>query len=259
MRKKVVQTWHEGYSRRTALMLFLISIIPSKLVVVRPRYKEMILHPLLGWALWRKEPLFIKNASCIPYIDLSEQEKELLKKRYLKKQKRLVVFFGFVYPHKGVELLFDISDPATDQIVIAGEIDKKKDYSGKIMKQASTGLWEEKVTITGFLPNNEVAALLAVADAVILPFRDGGGEWNSSIHGVVLNGAFLITTSLTQKGYDKKRNVYFAKVDDIQEMKSALTVYAGTRRGYDAAIDRDQWRQIADEHRLLYENLLSGK
>ena len=256
MRKKVVQTWHEGYSRRNAPKLFLKSIIPGGLVFVRPQFKEN-LHPRLLWALWKKKPVFIPNASAVPRIHLDEQEKHVLKRQFLKKQKRLVVFFGFVYPHKGVELLFEIADPASDQIVIAGEIDKEGDYSHEIMRHASVESWLGKVTITGFLPADDVAALLAVADVVILPFRIGGGEWNTSIHGAVLNGAFVITTSLTQSGYDKKRNVYFAKVDSVQEMRSALNAYAGMRRGYDADIDRDEWRQIADEHRSLYESLLS--
>ncbi len=256
MGKKVVQTWHEGYSRRNAPKLFLKWIIPSRLVFVRLQYKGN-LHPTLRWALWKKKAVFIPNASAISRVDLNEQEKDVLKKQYLKKQKRLVVFFGFVYPHKGVELLFEIADPSSDQIVIAGEVDEKGDYPHEIMRRASVEPWIEKVTITGFLPAADVAALLAVADAVILPFRTGGGEWNTSIHGGVLNGAFVITTSLTQSGYDKKRNVYFAKVDGIQEMRSALATYAGMRRGYDADIDRDEWRQIADEHHSLYESLLS--
>lgn len=256
MGKKVVQTWHEGYGRRDAPKLFLKSVVPGGLVFVRPQY-EKNLHPHLRWALWKKKTVLIPNASAIPRVDLDEREKDVLKKKYLKKQKRLVVFFGFVYPHKGVELLFEIADPASDQIVIAGEIAEEGVCRHEIMRRASTESWSGKVTITGFLPAIDVAALLAVADAVILPFRSGGGEWNTSIHGAVLNGAFVITTSLTQKGYDKKRNVYFAKVDDIQEMRLALAVYAGTRREYHADIDRDEWRQIADKHRALYESLLS--
>lgn len=256
MRKKVVQTWHEGYSRRHAPKLFLKAIIPSKLVVVRPQYREKILHPLLQWALWGKKALYIRNASCVPRVDLDEPEKDMLKRRYLKGQKRLIVFFGFVYPHKGVELLFDIADPVTDQIIIAGEIVEKGNCGDEIMRRASVEPWIEKVTVTGFLPAADMAELLAVADAVILPFRNGGGEWNTSIHGAVLNGAFVITTSLTKNGYDKKRNIYFARIDDVKEMKSALAMYAGTRRGHDADIDRDEWQQIADEHSSLYESLI---
>lgn len=256
MGKKVVQTWHEGYGRRSAPLLFLKSIVPSVLIFVRPEYKEG-LDLWLRWALWKKRTLYIQNASGIPRAEISEQEKERLKKHYLKKQRRLIVFFGFVYPHKGAELLFEIANPALDQIVIAGEISKKSDYRSKIMAFAATAPWIEKVTIAGFLSASDAAALLAVADAVILPFRAGSGRWSTSINAAILNKALVITTSMTQNGYDKKRNVYFAKVDDIQEMKSALAAYGGTRRNQDPDIDRDEWLKIAQEHGLLYKSILS--
>lgn len=254
MGTKVVQTWHEGYSRRNAPALFLKAIVPGGLVFVRPQYQDD-LHPMLHWALWNKEQRFIANASAIPRANLSHSERDALKREYLKKQKRLIVFFGFVYPHKGVELLFDIADPSLDQIVIAGEFDITGQYKQEIMNEASVPAWSGKVTFAGFLPDADMAALLAVADAVILPFRTGGGAWNTSIHGAVLNGALVITTSLTQNGFDKKRNIYFARVDDVQEMKSALINYAGKRREYD--VDADEWEDIAEQHCLLYENVLS--
>lgn len=222
---------------------------------MRPQY-ESDLHPQLRWALWKKKIVVILNASAIPRAVLDEQVMRSKKEQYLNNQKRLIVFFGFVYPHKGVELLFDIGDPSADHIIIIGEIDKNIEYHREIIRLASSVAWQGKVTFTGFLPASDVAAILSVADAVILPFRTGGGEWNTSIHGAVLNGAFVITTSLTQSGYDERRNVYFAKVDDIQEMRSALSDHAGCRRKYDATIDRDEWQLIAKQHCTLYRSLL---
>jgi glycosyltransferase involved in cell wall biosynthesis len=258
MGSKVVQTWHEKWASRQALKLFFKSIVPSGLVVVRPGYKEG-LRFMLRWALWNKSVVFIQNASVIPRNDLSEQEKGTLKQRYLKEQKRLIVFFGFVHPNKGVELLFDIADPSSDHIVIAGEIGEGGDYQREIVRRASAEPWLGKVTTTGFLPPGDVAELLAVADAVILPFRDGGGEWNTSIHGATLQGTIVITTSQSRNGYDKNHHVYYAKVDDVEEMRSALEVYAARRREYDPQQDTNAWRQIAAEHHLLYEHLLAGR
>lgn len=256
MAKKVVQTWHEGYGRRDALKLLLKSIVPSTLVFVRPNYKD-ILHPMLRWSLWGKKTVFIQNASSIPRVCLSQQEKDTLKSRYLKNQKRLIVFLGFVYPHKGVELLFEIASPDSDHIVIVGEIDDKGACRQEITKRASSNPWAGKITITGFLPANDAAALLAVADAVVLPFKGGAGEWNTSIHAAVLNGALVITTSLSPTGYDKRRNVYFAEIDDIRGMRLALATYAGTRREYDSDIDVNEWQEIADQHCTLYKIILS--
>jgi glycosyltransferase involved in cell wall biosynthesis len=258
MGKGIVQTWHEWYARRDAAKLFFKSVVPGQLIFVRPQY-EKTLHPHLRWALWNKKAVFIPNASSIPRVPLSEQTRDAIRKRYVKKQKRLIVFFGFLYPHKGVELLFDIADCSSDQIVIAGEVDAQSQYCREIIKRASTEEWLGKVTVTGFLPVVDVAELLAVADAVILPFRTGGGEWNTSIHGAVVNGAFVITTSLTQRGYDSKRNIFFAEVGNVEEMRSALASYAGKRREYDADIDVDEWTKIGNQHHSLYESIIGMK
>lgn len=252
MAKKMVQTWHEGFSRRMILRLFLVSLIPCKVVVVRPQYREKILSRFFHWALWKKELFFIPSASSIPRVSLKNEEKDLLKKKYLNTQKRLIVFFGFIYPHKGVELLFDIADPASDQIVIAGKADEKSEYFSSIRRCASSHTWNGKVSFVGFLPPEEAARLLAVADAVILPFKDGGGEWNTSIHGAVSNGAFVITTSKSRQGYDSENNIYYANVNDVDEMRAVLSRYTGIRREYDVQVDANPWHKIAREHQMLY-------
>ena len=257
MGKRVVQTWHEGYNRSDAPKLFLKSVIPSNLVFVRPNFKKENLHWMLRWAIWCKSFFFIPNASSIPCSKISSYEKEIIKKKFLRDQKRLVVFFGFVYPAKGVEFIFDIADPIYDQIIIAGEITVDDNYAKNIKSLAESKLWQGKTTITGYLPASDIADLLSVADVVILPFRgNGGGSWNTSIHGAVLNGAFVITTSQTQNGYDKKSNVYYSKVDNIEEMQSALASYAGKRREYQAGIDTDEWQKVASSHVELYASQL---
>ena len=90
MGKKVVQTWHEGYSRRNAPKLFLKSIVPGGLVFVRTQY-EKNLHPHLRWALWKKKTVLIPNASAIPRVDLDEREKNILKKKYQQQFQKLIM------------------------------------------------------------------------------------------------------------------------------------------------------------------------
>jgi hypothetical protein len=55
--------------------------------------------------------------------------------------------------------------------------------------------------------------------------------------------------------YEKKRDVFYAKVDDFQEMKSAFGAFTGMRRE-DNASGTDARRRIAVEHRSLYEQLV---
>lgn len=257
MRMKVVQTWHERFSRRQAFVRLLQSVVTRAFVFVRSRYVED-LHPHLQWILKSHHCVHIPNASAIPRFKGSDHLRAAIKMQHLSGQRRLIVFFGFIYPHKGLELLFDVCDPELDQIVVAGEI-PDDDYAVRIKNLAASDDWRGKVVLTGYLPVETVADLLAVADAVILPFKHGGGEWNTSIHGAILNGAFVITTSLSVSGYDEKRNVYFAKIDDTGEMREALSRWGGVRRVYAQDFDSDEWRSIAEKHFLLYERLLASK
>jgi glycosyltransferase involved in cell wall biosynthesis len=251
MKKKVIQTWHEGYAGRELPKLIFKLIVPGVVIVVRSQYSAS-LHPILRRILSWKNMVFIHSASSIPRITLKESERCNIRNNSLKSQKRLIIFFGFVYPNKGVELLFEIANPVSDQIVIIGGFDEDSEYHQRIKRLASEDAWMGKVTLTGFLSARKVAVLLSVSDAVILPFRTGGGEWNTSIHGAVLQGAFVVTTSCLRRGYDEKSNVYYAKVDDVQEMRSALDKYAGQRRDCSSEIDIDDWGQIANEHFSLY-------
>ena len=257
MGKKVVQTWHESFSLLRAPQLFLKAVAPGGVVVVRPQFRER-LHPLLRWALWNKTYAYIRNASSIPRANLGTTEMFKLRNLYLNGRQRLVVFFGFVHPQKGLELLFDIANPASDHIVVAGEFDEKASYHRQIEKLYLTGPWSGNVTVTGFLPENEISELLAAADAVVLPFRSGGGEWNTSIHGAAMQGTFVLTTSATKNHYDETFNIYYAKVDDVCEMKAALDLYAGKRRQYNSRIDSNEWPLIAEKHFSLYQELLDA-
>jgi len=256
MRKKVVQTWHEIYSSSNDIRLLIKGVVSGGLVVVRPEYEKK-LPTKLQWILRNKKMRFIRNASAIPNINLSKRKQAEVKRKYIKEQKRLIVFFGFIYPHKGTELLFDIADPELDQIVIAGQFGSDDKYHQKILERANAKPWAGKVTITGFLSSQDIASLLAVSDAVILPFRTGGGEWNTSIHTAVLQKSFVLTTSESCIGYDEKNNVYYSEIDNIQEMKTALDAYAGKRRINNSEIDRDEWERISDDHYALYKTLLN--
>lgn len=254
MQKKVIQTWHEIYTNPYDPRLLAQGIVPGGLIVVRPEYLKK-LKPQLKWSTSNKQFKFIRNASTIPSVNLSISEILKLKDYYKKLQSRLIVFFGFIYEHKGTDLLFEIADPELDQIVIAGEFDSNNLYHQKILNIANSDRWKNKVSITGFLEQTEVASLLAVADAVILPFRVGGGEWNTTIHSAVLQKSFVLTTSESAGGYDEITNVYYAKIDDVSEMKLALEQYAGNKRKINADIDRNEWQQISNQHMDLYLDL----
>ncbi len=245
---QLAQTWHEEFRARHWPEFLLKALVPSDLVVVRPAFRANL--PRLFRLLLGARPLhYIANGSPLPVADPPAEQRAQLRREWLRGQQRLVVFSGFVMPGKGVELLFDIADPASDQLVIAGQCDDAA-LGALIESRRTAGPWQGKVTMAGFLPPEELAMLLALADAVVLPFRSGGGVWNSSIHGASAQGSFVLSTSREGEGYYSGRNIHFAHIDDIAGMRAALAQYSGTRR---EPVPADaEWAGIARSHLDVY-------
>jgi glycosyltransferase involved in cell wall biosynthesis len=253
----VVQTWHEYYSPRNWPSV-LNAAIPGGLVAVRPKYKEK----MPGWYRWlisRKMFRFIPNASSIPAIRLTDDERAAIRAGTRSSGCGLVVYFGFAYPAKDIEVLFRVVDPEHHRLVLICDLSPDDPYQARILSLTEQSDWAGKVTVTGFLSPTEAGRLMAAADAVILPFRDGGGEWNSSIHGAAAQGTFVLTNSLERRGYDEDANIYYAFPGDVPEMKRALQQYAGIRGRGPSEDQGADWDAIASDHVDLYRSLLGEK
>ena len=255
LRIPIVQTWHENFPMASRLRSLAIAIRPGRLVVVRPHYDAAISR----WArlLVRPKRLrFIPNTSCLPRVELSDQDRRDIRRHLKSSARYFVAYFCFIYPNKSVELLFDVADARQDHIVVIGEANPDHPYQRSVLERTQRDPWREKVTVTGFLPSEEVARLLAAVDAVVLPFRDGGGLWNTSLHGATLQGTFVLTTSVERHGYDPSSNIYFAKPGDVTDMRAALRQYIGRRNAYPVSERSASWEAIAHTHRRLYQSLL---
>lgn len=251
---KIVQTWHEKFPM-ASWRNFLSAIVPGGLIVVRPNY----IASMPAWSRWlirNKCFDFIPNASAIPKIKLSDAERSSLHKRFTSPENSLVVFFGFVYPHKNVEQLFEILDPARHHLILICDLDRRNPYHNKILCRMEQGEWAEKATVTGFLPAADVGRILAMADAVVLPFRDGGGRWNTSVHSALVQGTFVLTTSYEQHGYFPSENIYYAPPGDVADMRQALHLYLGRRNNETAMGQYVSWETIANMHKTFYQTLL---
>ena len=252
-----VQTWHEAFGGSQGIRLALMLASNPVSIVVRSNFMQLV-HPILRPMLVRRELNLIPNASAIPRTTRTASEIAEVRDRLLGSQRRLIVFFGFLLAKKGAELLYEIADPATDKLVFVGPSDKEDTYLGELQRLADQPRWSGKVLFTGFVESAEAAVILAASDAVVLPFRDGGGDWNTSIHGAVVNGAFVVTTSAEKSGYDSRTNVYHAPIDDVVVMKKALREGGSHGRERDSNTDaEDDWHRIARAHIAVYTKALA--
>ena len=112
---------------------------------------------------------------------------------------------------------------------------------------------------TGFLEDMEVARLLAAADAVVLPYRVGGGPWNTSLHAALLQGTFVLATSNERSGYDPRQNLHWARPRDLDEFRAALEKYAGVRKDDKTAEELPPtWETVVSRHEEVYRARLGA-
>ena len=224
---RIVLTWHEYFLQESlaqikgSLLNLPNALLPGGLVVVRPHYQARM-AAWYRWLIQHKVFQFIPNASAIPMVTLSADEQAAIRARLAPEERTLIVFFGFVYPAKGLEYLFHAADPARHHLVLICDLSEADSYQNQILKMTQTPAWAGHVTITGFQPAEEVSRILAAADVVAFPFRDGGGIWNTSLQGAHAQGTFILSTSREHHGYDAIDNIYYAHPDDVDDMRQAL-------------------------------------
>jgi glycosyltransferase involved in cell wall biosynthesis len=256
----LVQTWHEYLSKDSWGWNLTMAIPARGITVVRPDY----LTKLPAWFRWlirRKQFRFIANASSIPPRHLTQAEKSTIRRKYFPQngaERQLIVSFGFAAPHKGVARIFELADPDRYHVLLVGKLDENDPYHQRLRDLMSHAPWKGCATATGFLPTDEVAEILAAADAVVFPFVKGGGIWNRSVHAAVAQGSFVLMTSQEKNGYDPSQNIYFARPGDIAEMRAALSLYSGRNAAPQDRSVLSTWEAIVRDHVHLYQTLLQA-
>jgi len=251
----VVQTWHER------LFFYRLAKLPMGLarggiIVVRPRYLEQ-----LSWrrraALRHRQVEFIPNASTIPKAVFAPGEREALRTSLGPLGKALVVFFGFFFEQKGIDDLLEAMDFTHQHLVLMGPVQSDDPYQVRLFERIVKEPLAGHVTILGYLPAEKVAQVLALADAVGLPYRHGGGMWNTSLHAAMMQGTFTLTTSNEERGYDARRNVYLSEPGKVPELREALRKYIGQRNpNPDPALLPPTWDEVARRHLEFYRRFL---
>ena len=248
---RVVMTWHEDRPKFHPAEVF-NALLPGGVVVARPelpRHFSRFGRLLTSFKKFR----YIAIGCTLPVVSLDDQQREAVRARY--GGGRMIAYFGFAYPHKRIEELFEIADPATDALVLICSLDPRHEYQQRILELAASERWKGRCFVTGAVPADEAANILGAADAVVMPFAGGAGPWNSSLRGARMQGTFTLTTALDRRGYDAEQNSYYASPGDIAGMREALRRYAGTRRPAAVAEAREEWLTMARAHLDFYREL----
>lgn len=112
------------------------------------------------------------------FDDVSAADRERVREEYgLPADAVLVLFVGTVTPRKGVrELVRAVPRMDADQVhfPVVGRTDLDAGYVGEIRQALEDGGVSDRVTLTGFVPEDDLHALYELADAFTLPsFEEG--------------------------------------------------------------------------------------
>ena len=250
LRTPVAQTWHEHYDECNQLGWRNLMGLDG-LVHVR----EDLPRRLPAWVqkMLRNKSVYIPNASTIPAVGITDEQRWVIKKDICG-ERQLVTFFGFLNPNKGVDRLFEIADPTRHHLLLICDPDQSTDYRRQVHNLALSEPWHDHVTITGFLPPAEVGRLLAASDAIAFPFTTGIGDWNTSVQAALTSGSFVIGTSANEAllGFDESKNMRLVSCDDWQAFRSGLLAGLGRRREPESS---KGWSAIVRAHKNLYAEI----
>jgi glycosyltransferase involved in cell wall biosynthesis len=98
-----------------------------------------------------------------------------------------LLFFGIVRPYKGLDLLLRAlaQAPSHVTLTVAGEFWGGTEATAKLI--AGLGLADRVTLRPGYLPADQLPALFAAADALVLPYREATASQNALLafaHGV---------------------------------------------------------------------------
>ncbi len=96
--------------------------------------------------------------------------------------RRVLTIFGYVSPDKGYETALEALAelPPAVKLLIAGgtRVEQERGYMDQLRQTLRTGGLEERVTITGYLDDAEIAAAMALSDVVLVPHTAANGSYS---------------------------------------------------------------------------------
>ena len=167
---------HEASWLRVALSRF--ALARADMVVTQSRQETEKVRRLLG------EKISVVTGFHPTYAPLTGTLPERGKARAeLGLKGRVLLFFGFVRPYKGLDVLLDALPAVVKQhdvkLVIAGEFWKDKERYLKQIRRL--GIAEYVTIFDSYIPNNEIGLYFAAADLVVQPYRSATGSGISQL------------------------------------------------------------------------------
>jgi glycosyltransferase involved in cell wall biosynthesis len=186
------------------------------------------------------------------FVPNSDQKNKIEARRVLDlpKENFIVLYFGFLAPYKGVDLLIRQWRKSEDfTLIIAGGINPNHKDNASInahvrtIKQSSI---EKHILVTDFIPEDRISYWFSACDAVILPYR----TFLSS------SGPLSLAFSYERPVLLSKALADYAKSPDVKEAlhKAGITIEDITYDSADTLLEKLVWIRTYREKVALFSS-----
>lgn len=225
-----------------------------------------------------REPVQIPLAPNVTDHGASAPHAETRRRLGVPADARLVTFFGFVHPVKGVRYLIEAlarlrpRHPRLHLLVLGGFASRALPraealaFRAELVALAQSCGVARSVTIAGHRPAAEVSAALRASDVAAFPFTAGATTKSGAVLSAFAHGLPTVVTAADPPDpelVDGRTAVVVPRVRDTDALAGALSrvlddpaLSTRVARGGAAVGARRSWSRVAAEHRRVYEGLL---
>jgi len=267
---KVIVTLHEFSIARPGnkLKQLLLALFSHRLVVTEKKdFDEM--GKILPAA--KRKMYVIPIGSNIDVYGCGPGDREgYLSGLGLGRKARIVSFFGAIHYNKGLECLLRATSMALKNgsalclIIIAHFDPDNNPYHGGIRKLIGSLGLGKSVTLTGYVPPEEVSRYLSISDFCVLPFTDGVTLRRGTLMAAIAHGKAVVSTA--SAGYVpgqliNSENIFLTPVNDVRKMAEAIELLCNDDKlrekiamGAGRLSKEFSWDKITAAHKMLYHD-----
>lgn len=252
----LIQTWHEHFNDCEVLNIEHARSIDG-LVYVRENLLERLPREI-GSLLKSIERRYIPNLSMLETELIKEDQlvPDIRKILDSKKPRLNLFYFGFIHRNKGLLELITQLDFSKFHLFISGEIDPQNKYVLELLQTIESLKLSEFVTFCGYLNDIEILTFIDFADALVFPFQEGVGNFNTSYLAALQSNTLVIATDLEKTFYDEQGHCMYLQSNSLTAINSIESSFFQKRR---RSKNSNNWHEVARKHLELYNEILRKK
>ncbi|HLJ56696.1 MAG TPA: glycosyltransferase [Chthonomonadaceae bacterium] len=190
------------------------------------------------------------------------------RKRFGLAGRRVVTIFGYIFANKGYELTLQAVPrlPEDVTLVIAGgvRVPGEQAYADRLGAEIAAAGLSDRVIVTGYLSDEEVAEALAASDLVLAPHTWATGSYSVTLP--LTHGRPVLASDLAcfQEIAGRMDAIELFRAGDAEDLVCRLTALLGdnARRtalaaGARAYAERFAWSRVASMTRRIYEQTIA--